>query len=264
MKMTKLLLLSLCIVHLNSAYTQDFGFLGKKNTFSVMSTGGIRVFPYLLGFAGFSSNSATYNKVTKYNENNQITQRSKIARIDFRASYMRLLNKKVSLGVEFGYEKFNLPMHMYDQEYNPSIMRSTPVFNAFNPMLVVELHSIGNSAPVGFSTSFGLGPKIFAFDYNQNYRFNSSLEMTNPYPVNESHIFALNFFVQLNYRRALNDFIAFDIGARAHTGFVIPDDLFNYSQTQNSTYSKGQLQEELFSENLSNLLSLKLGFTFMF
>lgn len=193
-----------------------------------------------------------------------MAQRSKIARIDFRASYMRLLNSKVSLGVEFGYEKFNLPMRPNYTASDWTADQSSPVFNAFNPMIVLELHSIGNTAPIGFSTSFGLGPKIFAFDFNQNYRINPSLEMSNPYPTHESSIIALNFFVQFNYRRALTDFLAFDMGARIHTGFVIPEDLFNYSTTETSTYSKSELSEDLFMENLSSLLSLKLGFTFMF
>ena len=262
--------IALLLVMSNSNYlsAQDFGFLGKKNTFSISGTGAFRVFPSLIGYVGFSYDGGEQGKLVKYDQNNQVSERSKIGRVDIRASYMRLLNPKISLGLEFGYEKFNLPLGYYT-EFNYSgtgylVQPSTPVFNAYSYMIVLEMHARGNSAPAGFSTALGLGPKIFAFDYDQNYRYNSTEEMTNPYPVGATDIIAINFFFQVNYRMALTDFLAFDIGTRIHTGFVLPPNPMALSQSYTSTYSKDNLRTELFTENLASLISLKLGLSFLF
>ncbi len=260
--------LLLVVPNANDLSAQDFGYLGKKNTFSVAGTGAIRVFPYLFGLPGFLASGDGESKIVKYDQNNRMKERSKIGRVDIRFSYLRLLTPKVSLGIEFGYEKFNLAMSsfsLYNEDtYDYWATPSTPVFNAYSYMIVLEMHARGSSAPAGFSTALGLGPKIFAFDYDQNYRYNSTEEMTNPYPVGATDIIAINFFFQVNYRMALTDFLAFDIGTRIHTGFVLPPNPMALSQSYASTYSKDNLRTELFTENLASLISLKLGLSFLF
>lgn len=243
---------------------QNFGFNGKKNTISLFSTGGIRVFPLAIGFV---TGDPTLD-IIKYSSSNQMKRKTKIASYDLRFSYTRLVNKKFGIGAEFGYEKFALPMinnFSYYDEYGYYIFtdgisdQSTPVFDVFSYMLVFEFHSSRGAAPIGFSSSLGIGPKMYKFDFGHNYRYNQSLEMTNPYPKGASDIMAINFFYQLNYKKVLNNFMTFDIGMRFHTGVVLP----TTGSSINSEYSRNELRDELFTHNLGSLISLRMGFSFL-
>ena len=246
---------------------QGFGFQGKKNTFSISGTGAFRFFPAMVEFAGTTSFETEKSRIVKYDQNNQRIERPKIGRIDLRISYMRLMSSELSLGVEFGYEKFQLPMSYYSSfDYYGTddwVVASTPVFNAYSYIFVVEKHSTRNSAPTGFSTAFGLGPKVFVFDYDQNYRYSETEEMTNPYPIIATDIVAINFFCQFNQRTALNDFMALDVGIRLHTGIVMPHKQFVSQQNENAAYTKYDIRGDLFKENGASFISLKLGLSFM-
>lgn len=249
----------------NQVNAQNFGFNGKKNTISIFSTGGIRVFPLAIAYTGFSSNPTL--ETIKYSSSNQMKKKTTIARCDFRFSYTRLVNKKFGIGAEFGYEKFALPMvnkkaisDDYGYYYDEISNQTTPVFDVFSYMLIFEFHSSRGAAPIGFSSSLGIGPKMYKFDFDRNYRYDQSTSMDNPYPKGTSDIMAINFFYQMNYKKVLNSFMTFDIGMRFHTGVVLP--VFNSSST-NTEYSKSELQEELFVHNLGSLISLRMGFSFL-
>lgn len=264
-KVSALLIVVCCLS--SFTYGQSFGFNGKKNTISFFSTGGIRVFPLAIGFVGFGSTSEPTLQTIKYNSSNQMKIKSVIARYDLRFSYTRLVNKKFGIGAEFGFERFALPMinktafyDDYGYYYDGVSSQSTPVFNVFSYMLVFEFHTSKGAAPIGFSSSLGIGPKMYKFDYDENYRYDKITEMNNPYPKGESDIMAINFFYQMNYKKVLNNFMTFDVGMRFHTGFVLPA---LYESPGNSTYTRGQLRDELFVHNLGSLVSLRMGFSFL-
>lgn len=264
-KISALLVVVFCLS--SAVKAQTFGFNGKKNTISLFSTGGVRVFPFLIGFAGFGSEESTL-QTKKYSSTNQLKQKTTIARYDLRFSYTRLVNKKFGIGVEFGYEKFALPIVNYnyiDDGYGYLMQgdmndQSTPVFNVFSYMLVLEFHSSRGAAPIGFSSSLGIGPKMYKFDFDENYRFDKSTPMNNPYSKGASDIMAINFFYQMNYKKVLNSFMTFDVGMRFHTGVVLPA---LYDSPGSSTYTRSQLRDELFVHNLGSLISLRTGFSFL-
>jgi len=258
-KISSLLLVVFLYSQVNA---QNFGFNGKKNTISLFSTGGIRVFPLAIGFVFGEPTLETI----KYNSSNQMKRKTTVVRYDLRFSYTRLVNKNFGIGAEFGYEKFALPMinkYGYYDEYDYYIdgisNQSTPVFDVFSYMLVFEFHSSRGVAPIGLSSSLGIGPKMYKFDFGQNYRYDQSTEMNNPYPKGASDIMAINFFYQLNYKKVLNSFMTFDIGMRFHTGVVLP----TTGSSINSEYSRNELRDELFTHNLGSLISLRTGFSFL-
>lgn len=250
---------------LNNANAQTFGFNGKKNTISIFSTGGIRVFPLAIAYTGFSSEPTL--ETIKYSSSNQMKKNTTIARCDFRISYTRLVKKNFGIGAEFGYEKFALPMKnktavtdVYGNYYDVESIQTTPVFDVFSYMLVFEFYSSRGAAPIGFSSSLGIGPKMYKFDFDRNYRYDQSTAMDNPYPKSSSDIMAINFFYQMNYKKVLNKFMTFEIGMRFHTGIIFPD-LGLLSTT--TEYSRSQLRDELFVHNLGSLISLRMGFSFL-
>jgi hypothetical protein len=259
-----LLIVLVCLS--NITFGQTFGFNGKKNTLSFFSTGGVRVFPYLIGFAGLGSQELTLRTI-KYSSTNQRKEKTTIARYDLRFSYTRLVNKRFGIGAEFGYEKFALPMINYTDDYDNSgyyvqtvSKQSTPVFNVFSYMLVFEFHPSKGVAPIGFSTSVGIGPKQYKFNEKENYRYDQSTPMNNPYQKSSGDIIGINFFYQMNYKKVLNNVMTFDIGMRLHTGFLIPS--FSGESTTNE-YSKSELRSALFSHNIGSLVSLRAGFSFL-
>lgn len=258
----KLAFIGVILFHQVSA--QNFGFNGKKNTISLFSTGGVRLFPIVLGEFGLGSNNKIYT--VKYNSNNQLKKRITIPRYDLRFSYTRLVSKHFGIGAEFGYEKFGLPVlksgSSFSDEYGyyEHKKQSTPVFNVFSYMLVFEFHSSRGAAPIGLSSSLGIGPKIYQFNYKQNYRYGETVPMELPYSNGARDIVAINLFYQLNFKKVINRFVTFDIGMRLHTGIVLPT-LGN--NPDDGEYERARMRDELFIHNLGSLVSLRTGFSFL-
>lgn len=258
MKRLKVSCLVLVVIFFNQVNAQDFGFNGKKNTISLFSTGGIRVFPIILGYSGIGT-SNTELGIIRYNSKNQMKEKTVIARYDLRFSYTRLLNKKFGFGAEFGYEKFSLPLTNFDSNGFVN-KQSTPVFDIFSTMLVFEFHAANQVAPISFSSSIGIGPKIYKFNFDQNYRYSEILPMIDPYPQGSSDLIAINIFYQLNYKKVLNRFMTFDIGMRVHTGVILTA---KEGYKSKSEYGINQLRDELLGHNLASILSLRTGFSFL-
>jgi hypothetical protein len=250
-------------IFLGQVNAQTFGFQGKKNTVSISVTGGFRVFPIISSSFIFSDFDFDY-RVAKY-KNGRLHDRLKLARNDYRISYSRLLGKKVGLGAEFGYERYNVPAEVRGLE-NAADAYTTPIFNVFSYMLIAEFFTRRNSntAPAGFSTSIGFGAKSYQFDDKPEYRRANGTLITNTYPVNTKNITAINLLVQLNYKKVLNSFMTFDVGIRFHTGYTLPEELNGKNLGTGTFFDKGEQRERISVDNMASLFSLKTGFTFLF
>ena len=263
-----------------SAFGQDFGFFGKKNVVSFHSTGNMRV------LSGVSipiiDKDRNGYKINRYTSTNKYNETSKLFRYDLRASYKRVVSRQMAVGFEFGYEKFRLPSidaMSYSEYANISSLISAPTFNNFSYLLVVELFGDGSIAPVGVSSSFGIGPKFYAFDFNENYRYSQSTEMVNVFPEYDNNMMSIELFWDLTYRVPINHVIAFDLGLRIRSGFLLKRSTTSkegiidrgefYSSSgatlneDNYEWTKSNLRNRLNTENLGNVFNLKAGLSFI-
>ena len=91
---------------------QEFGFLGKKNVVSVYGTGNPRI---LTGVVIPLESTDGGHKYIQYDEDGIVDRKIKMFRYDIRASYKRMLKRNMAIGVEVGYEKYNLTYYSYSQ-----------------------------------------------------------------------------------------------------------------------------------------------------
>ena len=88
-------------------FGQDFGFFGKKNVVTLHATGNMRV------LSGVSIPIVDKDRngyiINRYTSTNRYNGSSKLFRYDLRASYKRVVSRRMAIGFEFGYEKFRLP-----------------------------------------------------------------------------------------------------------------------------------------------------------
>lgn len=257
------------------AYAQDFGFLGKKNRISIFTTSSIRAVALVDEFIEMDilNGQSSYNE---YGSNNLLNEKFKLFRTDVRASYSRLINPRVSVGVEFGYEKHVALYSVYLSSYNSSgsgfsgngdFSPSRPKFNVYQYMLTIELAHDGALAPIGFSSMFGVGGKTYAFRRNENYRFNSENAMEYVFPDYKTNMKSVNFFYQLVSRYPITKWLSADVGVRANIGIG----LFGRSPEKNSentsglepVWTKSDLSTDVFVSNISNIFSFRFGFSFI-
>ncbi|MGB0914508.1 MAG: hypothetical protein ACPGVI_00480 [Crocinitomicaceae bacterium] len=234
---------------------QNFGFIGKKNIISVYSTANPRIIPALdvdLPLMGSSNGYSLY----KYDGNNVLKTRNKVFRYDFRFSYKRILSQRLGLGLDLGYEKLNLPRTKWKNYGSNYPFESTPVFNVFSTMLVLDLYSSNGISGVGLITSFGIGPKIFKFSLNENYRFNEETPMfdENISVVGVRRLIALDAFFDLTYRVPLNRTFMFDVGMRIRSGYV-----FREKSTYGYNEGINYYVEDLRTENIGSFVNFKMG-----
>lgn len=234
---------------------QNFGFIGKKNIFSFYSTANPRLIPAIDLELPLMESSNGYSLYT-YDDNNVLKVKSKVFRYDLRFSYKRILSRKLGLGLDLGYEKLRLPRakwHNYSPNYE---FQSSPAFNVFSTMVVLDLYQQNGISGVGLITSFGIGPKIFKFSLNENYRYNEELSMFDEdiTSADLGRLIALDAFFDLTYRVPINRTFMFDVGMRVRSGFVFRDkNVIGYNAGVN--YYVDQVR----TENIGNFVNFKMG-----
>ena len=278
--MKKIIGVYFALALMTTVYAQDFGYLGKKNLISVSATGNIRLLPTAIDDLPLLGDNIGYN-VVKYDASNIAKHKKKYAKYDLRVSYARQIKRKLAVGLEFSYEKMNLT------RASSSVDWSTPVFNAYGVMLTVTTNTADKLTPIGYSTTFGIGPKFYSFSANQNYRFaqQSDAEMSVLYPDYAKGMVGFNIFWQPSVRIAVTKFMLLDVGMRLQTGMVFKNGtkLTNgqehignesplyYSNGEQYEYigdtpvwTKEELVRDLRKEALFNLATFRLGLCFMF
>ncbi len=253
---------------------QNFGYLGKKNQFSFFSTGGLRIAP-ITGILMFGDdNIADSYRVVTYPTSGPGKVGRKLFRYDLRASYSRLLNPRIALGVEFAYEKNKISQpegydeYVYDETtgqtyYQTAELISSPVFNCYSYMLTMEIFNQNSIAQTGWSNAFGIGPKFYSFNNSIDYKRNSTTVIQKTFPDYQSNMMAINFFYQISYKHPLTRFMVFDIGMRFHTGVLLKNGPDPWAYKNDYMWSKESLYNKMFIDNFMNLLSLKMGFGFL-
>ena len=184
-------------------FSQEFGFLGKKNIVSFYGTANPRVVSGF--FIGSNSGDGGFY-VNKYKEGKEPKYGIKIFRYDFRASYRRLIRRNMAIGAELGYERLNVAFNRREQYANvpndpnlnnDSYYLESPQFNVFSYMLVIDLIGDADVPPMGFSSSFGIGPKFYSFNHKKTYHYAENGEIINPFPYYEKNMMALDIFCDI-------------------------------------------------------------------
>lgn len=263
-----------CSLFLTAQFTigQVNGYLGKKNLVSIFTTTNFRLLPGAL-LPGDVGGDLGYSTI-KYDEHNVRKIGNKIARYDLRVSYSRELTSRFALGAEFGYEKL-----IMTNKYSTDLS-STPVFNVTSYMLTFGFSKKNSLNPVGFCTTLGVGPRVYAFDRNENYRLSTTEEMIYPMPDYRKNIMGVNFFVQISDRILLTRFLVLDVGVRFQTGFALQNGLGleggQYSKEtqqyivnsdgsyQYPEWTKSALVGDLSMETATNLISFRIGLGYLF
>lgn len=254
---------------------QNSGFLGKKNLISFFSTSSVRAYTGV-GIPVFDNYGNGYD-VVDYEDNGTVRYRKKYFRNDWRISYTRVVNRKISLGLEGSYEYMKLPDGQKSKD-------ASPAFNVWGMYGTFSVHGRNLISPLGFSFTLGIGPKFYLFDYARNYQFEEMAPVGIPvYPDYKQQLAGFDMFAQFSRRKALTSFLMLDYGLRVHTGFVFErsrtlesgkissewiysgsssiDPGVDYDQF--SYYSKSGLKRQVFRENAFNILQFQLGLSFV-
>lgn len=242
-----------------SSSAQVSGYMGKKNVVTIGSTANLRLLSWLDGPADFIGGNG--NQLVSYDESNHTKYSTKMIRYDLRLAYSRVITRKLMIGAEMSYEHMKLPVG------DGNLTVSSPEFNVYGIYATCSFFKAKRIPPIGLSMTVGIGPKIYAFDFGNNYRSNIYTPM-DPFPKYKSHMAGFNMFFNLSTRRLLASFLALDIGMRVHTGFVFKNglrlDSGVYSPENSSTeYTKTDTKSGVFRENMGNLLSFNLGLSFL-
>lgn len=269
---------------ISNAICQDFGYLGKKNLFSLSSTGSRRTLMNLADVT-YRSENIGINQI-QYDDQNKLQQKKKHFRYDLRVSYARQLSRRFALGVEVSHEEINMAHNNESGLAKPNLTYSTPVVNKLGSYLTFTTNSIYKLSFVGYSSTFGVGPSFYTFDFEQNYRFNEKDEIKYAYPDYSKSIRGINVFWQPSIRLFITRFLLLDVGMRVQSGFVfigdnqlkngssynkdvpsIPDspDPDYYSQFDDiAIWNKEELARYLRVDQLTHLIAFRLGLCFMF
>tara|TARA_R110002072_G_scaffold251518_5_gene410426 strand:- start:23098 stop:23922 length:825 start_codon:yes stop_codon:yes gene_type:complete len=254
-----------------SGFSQDFGFNGKKNIISVFTTSNLRVTPAFIGFLSDEIFDNFRYRTDTYDDKNNYKMKRDFFRVDYRVSYQRILSQRFALGAEFAYGKTTSRMYGGENGYYDNLGNyievsgniSDPIFRTYSFLITGELYKSTSISGAGFSVGFGLGPKFYSFDYDQNYRLSTYEAMSNPYPLSASNLVAINLFYQLSYRLPLAKAIFLETGIRFHSGILLPINGV-LEGSSNSYWSKTEMYVPLFGDNFLNLASLKTGLVFEF
>jgi hypothetical protein len=291
--MKSLIIFALVFASTGILRSQGFGYMGKKNVFSIQTNTSFRFFSCVTQAPIGETTEVGYSHHV-YN-GNLLERKKKYFRWDARIGYSRLLSRRFGLGVEFTYANMRLGLNsnQYALEVNSEdnwsnffLYPSSPSFNVYGGYLVLDLYSLRAQAPLGFHFSFGIGPKIYAFDMNENYRLTAEAPDFIPFPEYKKNMVGVHGFVGLNTRKLVASFMAIDLGLRVNLGGVfrngvalksagISDEKSIYTAYENHTpyneneipstylYSKTDVQKWVNGEVMGNLFSLRLGLTFM-
>lgn len=275
-KMKYFFIVCLSVWSLNTV-AQTPGYLGKKNLFSIHSTPSFRILP---AFGLLDSGGNGFRTYKARANGSGLDSKTKVARIDFRVGYMRVLSRKLQLGAEFGYEHMVLPLQLYTYD---NFRSSSPEFNIYGGYIKVGVTSGKFIAPAGFTNTVGIGPQIYSFDQNANYYFSSDIygdlsDSIAAFPNYGGPMWGINAFYQLSYRVLLAKFLSLELGLRLKAGVVFNGDrtsidLNAVSSVTNSGYdptinrafwTKRDLKDAVLYENSFNLAQFRIGLNFVF
>jgi len=232
------------------------GYIGKKNMISVFTTSNLMAFNFINDF--IYGNGIPY--YVKFKKDNTKKSRVQLFRVDYRFSYQRILSNRFSIGLEFGHEKVKLNSTIfYYSNYGNFNDYSSPVYNANSFLLTAEFFNEFKVAGQGFSTGFGIGPKLYSFNTKKNYRFDENTSINIDGIDSKLSYIGINAYFQMTYRHPITSFLSFEVGLRFHSGYVLRKN-YNESLTNSPLWSELQMYKEIRKLNLLNYASFKSGF----
>ena len=243
-----------------ASFSQNSGFMGKKNTFSISGTGALRILPFAL-------NESMY--YTKFDaNNNQFEDKLNLFRWDVNTSYKRLIKRNVAVGLMVNYSQIQtstsyIPYSVdtYDPDegyYDFFNIRnsSTSVFNVFKFRPTITFAPKNSLFPMGISHTLGFGPMVFSLNKSKDYRYTFSGDQTiynYVAPANYSYsLWGVEFLYSTTINYPVSKWLLIEFGYDLTFGAVLPN---NASRIKNRSYfdldtAEGMVNEAFYNNDL--------------
>ena len=284
------------------SFSQNSGFMGKKNIISINATGGARIIPLI------SPDGADNRYYTKFNESNgKYEDKWNLLKWSVGASYKRLVKRNLAVGMEFRYSSLQItngytPHDLYRyidtdgsfSEYHWSSYYApgqnneinSPTFHVYNLKPTITLAQNNSLYPIGLSHTIGFGPMLHVLNTSKSVHYkvfteNSVDDYTPSNDVIEKPVdgfsnmlWGIEFLYSTTINYPISKFMMIEFGYDMRFGFAFPNNssradnnsYFNSTdfETLNSQlYYNADYHRPLLLENLTSILSFRLGLVFV-
>ncbi len=279
-----------------SGFSQNTGFMGKKNFITIGAGGGIRLLPLISPDGNNNRTFYTYKKTS-----DRFEEKMNLLKWNLNASYKRLVKRNVAVGIMFDYTKYQVshsysPSSMvsyfdqYDGDYyyyeDPSLLRTSPNFHVFKFKPTITLSPSNSLLPMGINHTLGIGPTLFVMNtsqpqYFQAYEENSitgNLERVTKKveaPTDEfsNNYWGIEFLYSTTINYPISKFMMIEFGYDLRVGAAFPTESKRSDKESmfDLTTSEGFISEHnynhdyhpsLLQESITSILSFRLGFVF--
>lgn len=284
-KIALLFLLVLFIVP--SSFGQKSYFYDQKNIFSIHARLSPRISVMrndVLG-AGSSSYGSYYQH---YDENGNLISGNQKVNLMLNASYLRMVGRKIGIGLEFSYQKHNMTIHenysgLYtgyddnsiDYEEHDSFTASTPVFNVYEVKFIAGSFLGRNIAPSRHLLHYGIGFRTYSLDQSKQYHYDKDTPVTHRQFMSsyDSNFTFLRLTVGYTYRLLLTKNLSLDLGADFNLGGgnimglsspeSFPEGYFYFKNEGNyEIYDRAYMKNRMGFETFSNVIYFRAGVSF--
>lgn len=266
----------------NFVFSQDYGYFGKKNTFSVNGTGSIPLF-YLFRTKGrpnyMKDGKSLKNKNDKFDSG-------------FNFSYSHAFSGKFAFGFEYDILMGNVKAPIYGSyvEYDPDGYSNSYAFNLKHEQLSIITHVFmpkieynftGSELLFGINNQFGIGytstsvsEKVYLsmIDLGEYVDPNDSSIIVNSETINYSEVQSLSgitFMYAFNIRTPISKHFMINYGIRYTLNLTFRNGSnTNYNSNQSTgTYyllDSSKLVVDINSKRISSIMALNIGINYIF
>lgn len=215
-----------------SSFAQNSGYFGKKNVVDFSFNG---QYPLFSNLSILTSNSTNF----WHRKGEKLEQAYDNFDYGFRFVYMRTLKRNIGLGLEFGYDYFNIqrPQVVYGFSY---IMTEKINVSSMAIMPKIEFTGEKELLPMGIAHQIGVGVRILnpvdkPYSYmnvNGNSVFGELKEIPEAYKYDGGSIRGYTLMYAINMRTPLTKFMFLNYGLRYTWNFMSKGDYVPFgSQT---------------------------------
>lgn len=282
--------------------SQNSGFMGKKNIISINTTGGARIIPLLSPdgadnryYTKFNESNGKYEdkwNLLKWSVGasyKRLIKRNVAVGMEFRYSSLQItngytpydLNRYINLDGSFTTDNWNYP---YYPGQNNAI--SSPKFHVFNLKPTITMAQNNSLYPMGLSHTIGFGPTLHVLNTSKpmSYKVFSENSAGDYIQSNEiiekpadgfsNMLWGIEFLYSTTINYPISKFMMIEFGYDMRFGFAFPNNssradnnsYFNSTdfETLNSQlYYNADYHRPLLLENLTSILSFRLGLVFV-
>lgn len=268
-KKTIIFLVGICLSH--ASFSQNNGFLGKKNIISLDT----RLYIPII------YNLFQNNEVNKYKaENGKYASARNLLTSGFNFAVGRTLSNKVAFHIQGSVLNYKINRgdigYFFDGTFSGNIVKSTYYKGrAVGIMPIIEFAANDGITPVGLTHQIGFGfyshrPRkedyLLTYQYYDNSIGGNAFAMFDQeeiFDYSEYRIRSQSLMYKLNLRLPLSRSILMNIGFRYNLNFTQGDLILSESNNE-KIFSLSNYRNFVRSTQANNIMSLETGFSFMF